>query len=434
MTVAALRVVAALNPRRRALPLDKSQEGKVALVIFPRLLQFGPSLKRVGIVLLATLCAAAAVPPDPLENPGFQHFYNLEYDQALAVFVAQSAKDAESPDIYNHIAQTIVFRQMLKSGALGSDLIASTNSFLNRPKLIFSSEDQNQFNAAIARALALADARVKRDPRDLTALYSLGVSHAVRANYEFMIKKWADSLGDASTARKLHMRVLEIDSNFHDARLIPGADEYVLGSLPRVWKMLTVVAGLPGDREGGIQMLKTVAQSGRYNRFDAEALLSAIYRREKRPVEAIAPLTDLIRTFPRDYLLRGELAQMYGDMGDRAKAMAAVDQIDELRRAKAPGFERYPEAQVQYTRGGLLMQFNDLDKALDEMRRATANWSILDTPTAGNAWLRLGQIYDMKGQRQLAIAAYKETVRIAPDTDAAEQAKGYFTWRYKRPA
>jgi tetratricopeptide (TPR) repeat protein len=181
-------------------------------------------------------------------------------------------------------------------------------------------------------------------------------------------------------------------------------------------------------------MLKTVAQNGRYNRYDAEALLSAIYRREKRPAEAIALLQDLIRTFPRDYLLHGELAQMYGDMGDRAKAMAAVDQTDELRRAKAPGFERYPEAQIQYARGGLMVQFNDLDKALDEMRQATANARTLDTPSAGNAWLRLGQIYDMKGQRPLAIAAYKETMRIAPDTDAAEQAKGYVFWRYKKPA
>jgi tetratricopeptide (TPR) repeat protein len=382
---------------------------------------------------LVALAASGGAPPDPLEDPGFQHFYNLEYDEALAVFMAQSAQDPESPDIYNHIAQTIVFRQMLRSGVLGSDLINSANFFLSGPKLSFSAADQNQFGAAVARAVALAEQRVKKDPKDVAALYSLGVSHAVRANYEFMIKKWGDAMGDASAARKLHMRVLDLDSKIIDARLIPGADEYVIGSLPRVWKMFTAVTGLPGDRENGIQTLRAVAQNGHYNRFDAEALLAAIFRREKRPAEAIAPLNDLIRTFPRGYLLRVELAEMYGDAGDRKKAMDAVEQLDQLRRAGAPGFQRLPEAKVHYTRAGLLMQWNDLDQALGEIKIATANVSTLDAPSAGNAWLRLGQIYDLKGQRQPAIAAYREAMRAAPDSQAAEQAKSHITWRYKKP-
>ena len=385
------------------------------------------------VVFLGALAASAGVPPDPLENPGFQHFYNLEYDEALAAFMGQSAQDPESPDIYNHIAQTIVFRQMLRSGVLGSDLINSANFFLSGPKLNFNAADQNQFGAAVARAVGLAEQRVKNDPKDAAALYSLGVSHAVRANYEFMVKKWGDALADAAAARKLHMRVLDLDSKFVDARLIPGADEYVIGSLPRVWKMFTAVAGVPGDRENGIQTLKAVAQNGRYNRFDAEALLSAIYRREKRPAEAIAPLNDLIRTFPRGYLLRVELAEMYGDAGDRKKAMDAVEQLDQLRRAGAPGFQRFPEAKIHYTRAGLLMQWGDLDQALGEIKNATANVSTLDSPAAGNAWLRLGQICDLKGQRQQAIAAYREAMRAAPDSQSAEQAKSHITWRYKKP-
>jgi tetratricopeptide (TPR) repeat protein len=385
------------------------------------------------VVFLGALAASAGVPPDPLENPGFQHFYNLEYDEALAAFMGQSAQDPESPDIYNHIAQTIVFRQMLRSGVLGSDLINSANFFLSGPKLNFNAADQNQFGAAVARAVGLAEQRVKNDPKDAAALYSLGVSHAVRANYEFMVKKWGDALADAAAARKLHMRVLDLDSKFVDARLIPGADEYVIGSLPRVWKMFTAVAGLPGDRENGIQTLKAVAQNGRYNRFDAEALLSAIYRREKRPAEAIAPLNDLIRTFPRGYLLRVELAEMYGDAGDRKKAMDAVEQLDQLRRAGAPGFQRFPEAKIHYTRAGLLMQWGDLDQALGEIKMATANVNTLDAPAAGSAWLRLGEICDLKGQRQQAVAAYREAMRAAPDSQSAEQAKSHITWRYKKP-
>jgi tetratricopeptide (TPR) repeat protein len=113
--------------------------------------------------------------------------------------------------------------------------------------------------------------------------------------------------------------------------------------------------------------------------------------------------------------------------------MDAVEQLDQLRRAGAPGFQRLPEAKVHYTRAGLLMQWNDLDQALGEIKIATANVSTLDAPSAGNAWLRLGQICDLKGQRQPAIAAYREAMRAAPDSQAAEQAKSHITWRYKKP-
>jgi tetratricopeptide (TPR) repeat protein len=395
-------------------------------------------LKQFSLLCLAVACAmtcrAAGIPPDPLENPGFQHFYNLEYDEALAAFTAQSAKDPGAPEPYNYIAQTILFRQMFKSGALGTELIASANSFLKRPKMVFSAADQKQFTDAVWNAINIAQARVKSNPKDVAAIYSLGVSHGVRANFDFMEKKWLDALSDASSARKLHTRVLELDANFHDARLIPGADEYVVGSLPRTYRLLTSVVGFSGDRAKGIQMLQTVAQSGRYNRFDAEALLSAIYRREKRPADAIAPINDLIQHFPRSYILRVELAEMYGDIGDRAKAMAAVDQMDELRRTGAPGFKALPEANIHYTRGGVLMQFNDLDKACDELKIATTNAAPMETSYAGSAWLRLGQIYDLKGQRQQAVEAYRQAMRVAPETDAAEQAKSLVSTKYKKPA
>jgi tetratricopeptide (TPR) repeat protein len=220
----------------------------------------------------------------------------------------------------------------------------------------------------------------------------------------------------------------------YDARLIPALDEYVIGSLPWGYKMLTAVAGFSGDRDKGIEGLKSVAEHGVYNRFDADALLAAIYRREKRPAEAIAPLDKLIARFPRSYILRIELAEMYGDIGNRAKALGAVNEMDELRRSGAVGYAHLPEALLHSTRGGVLMQLHDLDAALAEMKFATAGSATLEVWAAGIAWVRLGQIYDLKGQRQQAVAAYQKAMQVAPVTDAFEDAKRYVSSKYKEPA
>ena len=363
---------------------------------------------------------------------GFEHFYNLEYDEALADFNAQAAKEPGAPDAFNHIAQTILFRQMFRSGALESDLIAA-NSFLRRPKLALGAADQTQFSAAANRGIELSQAQLKKNPNDVAALYALGVGYGIRANYNFLVRKaWLDALSDTNSARKTETRVTELDPKFIDARLILGVHEYVVASLPWGWKVLASVTGFTGDREHAIETLKQVAGQGQTNRYDASALLTAIYRREKRPREAIPLLGDLIQRFPRAYLLRLELADMYGDLGDRAAALAQVDEAARLKKSNAPGYTRMPEAKVRYTRGNLLFGFNDLDRALEDMKMATVGSSELDRSTAGYAWLRLGQIYDLKGQRPLAVEAYREAIRRSPDSDAAGEAKGYVSSRYKR--
>jgi tetratricopeptide (TPR) repeat protein len=381
-----------------------------------------PAALHAGVPLLA-----------PLTESGFQHFYNLEYDEALADFVAQAAREPDSADAHNHVANTILFRQMYRAGSLDSDLIGSANAFLHRPKLRLSAADQSQFSTSVNRAIALSSERLKHNPDQIDALYSLGVSYGIRANYNFQVRKaWIDALNDTAAARKLHTRVTDLDPGFIDARLILGIHEYVVGSLPWGWKMIGAAAGLQRDREQGIRTLKLVAEKGRMNRFDAEALLAAIYRREKRPRETIQLLTEMTRQFPRAYLMRIELADAYGDLGDRTKALDAIDEVELLKRSNAAGYQRLPEAKIHYSRGNLLFWLNDLDPALKEIQAATSNPGDLDLTTLGAAWLRLGQIYDLKGRRDQALAAYSQTKRAAPDSDAVNESKSYISSRYKR--
>jgi len=66
------------------------------------------------------------------------------------------------------------------------------------------------------------------------------------------------------------------------------------------------------------------------------------------------------------------------------------------------------------------------------LKAATGADSGLSATTAGTAWLRTGQVYDLKRQRPQALEAYRRAVNIVPDSDVADQAKGYIFSRYKR--
>jgi tetratricopeptide (TPR) repeat protein len=296
-----------------------------------------------------------------LDNPAFDHFYNLEYDQALAGFITEAKKSPDSPDVQNHIAQTILFREMFRAGMLQSQMLTSSNSFLKMPKMQMSGGDCEQFSNAIARAIELAQARLEKNPKDSGALYALGVSYGLRGNYNFAVRKaYLDALHDMSAARKFHNRVTRFDPDMVDAELTQGVYEYIVGSLPLGWRMLGFVGGFQGSRARGIAMLNRVATEGSTNRIDAIVFLAAIYRREHRSSDAIDVLKPLIPLLPRNYLLRLELAEMYGDLADHDAALAVLDQLEQLRRSHTPGYETLTTDLIHEVRERILM---DIERA-----------------------------------------------------------------------
>lgn len=383
------------------------------------------------LLLLAALFAAT----EPELSPGFEHFYNLEYDQAIAYFERELQQRPDDPAAHNHLAQGLLFRELFRAGALESELVSGANPFLRRPKITTPPEITARFETAIQRSLELSLQRIHTDPRDATAHYTAGVAYGLRANFNFLVRKaWLDALRDATQARKHHNLVTDIDPNMLDARLVQGLHDYVVGSLPWTWRMLGFLAGIRGDRERGIQTLELVARQGRMNRYDAQVLLCAIYRREKQSQKAIPLLRSLIERFPRNFLFRLELAQMHGDLGQKAEALAVLAEAEELKRRNAPGFALMPIEKVYFYRGNLLFWQGDLENALAQLRLVTPKAKQLDFNTGVISWLRIGQIYDLQGRRQEALQAYRNAIDVAPLSDAAQEARRYLNSPYRRPA
>lgn len=378
------------------------------------------------------LLAALAAQPAQLSR-GFQHFYNLRYEDAITEFVHETEAHPSDPAAFNHLAQAILYRDMFRAGALESELVSGANPFLRRPKVDASLDDQRRFDGAIARAMQLAQDRLKVNGSDTGALYALGVSCGLRANYDFLVRKaWRDALRSATNARKYHGRVTQIDPNQVDAMLVPALHDYIVGSLPWHWKALGFLAGIRGNKQEGIRVLELVAQKGATNSIDAEILLCAVYRRERHAQKAIPLLYDLSRRFPRNYLFQMELAQMYSDLGDEQKALAPLRKLEELKRTDPPAFASLKIEKIWFAKGNIQFWYNDLDAALANIRKATAAADDLDLGTGVLAWMRLGQIYDLKGQRTLAVEAYRRAAAFAPESEAARESRGYLSSPYRR--
>ena len=124
----------------------------------------------------------------------------------------------------------------------------------------------------------------------------------LRSNYYWVVKKsWRDSLHDATNARHLNDRVEQLEPDNVDARLVEGLDDYIVGSLPWTWRTLGFLVGIHGDKEKGIRLVKDVAEHGSGNKYDAEILLGALYRRENKPLWVVAAGSGSDRAFPAQF-------------------------------------------------------------------------------------------------------------------------------------
>ena len=377
--------------------------------------------------------AAAALGRAPLVDSGYDHFYNLEYPQAISDFEKAIAQEPNVPELHNHLAQTIVFQEMFRNGALESELVSGNNSFLRRPKMNPDPATEQRFLNEVTKAMDLANARLKQAPNDIAAMHALGIAYGLRSNYYWVVKKsWRDSLRDATASRRINNRIAELEPGNVDARLVQGLHDYIVGSLPWQYRMFGFLIGIHGDKEQGLRMVQEVANKGETERVDAQILLCALYRRENQPKRAIPMLQNLIARFPRNYLLRLELSQMYSVANDKQNALEAVGQIAALKTNHAPGYDRVPWEKIYFQQGTIQFWYNDLNDALDNMKKVTAKADEVDLNTGVYAWLRMGQIYDMTQRRQQALEAYKKAIAFAPEAEAAQESKKYLSTPYRR--
>jgi tetratricopeptide (TPR) repeat protein len=390
-------------------------------------------LLALGLSSVSLLCAA-----NNWVEEGNEAFYNLDYDESIASYEKALTASPDDPILHNHLAHAVLYRELFRDGALESELVSGNNSFLRRPKLEPSADVEKRFFAQIDKAMQLCQARIARNPHDTVALHALSVAFALRANYGFLVRKsWKASLYDSSQARKYDNQVTELEPDNYDARLLQGGYDYIVGNLTWTLRALGFIAGFHGDKQRGLRAIEEVAAKGNENRVDAEIVLCALYRREGQPRRAIPLVSGLIQRYPRNYLLRFELAQMYASIGSRQNALNTLGDIARLKQENAPGYDRIPWEKVYYETGNLEFWFDDLDHALDNLKKVTgtpAQLKELDLNTGVLALMRQGQIYDLQKHHSLAVQAYQQAVRFAPDADAARESQHYINSPYTRSA
>ena len=262
-----------------------------------------------AILAAALLAGHPAAFPAPASSPtvltrAYELSYALDRDEALALLRRAVADQPSEPALHRALASVLWLDMLFQRGAITVDhylgSFSRTQVELRQPPAQLDAE----FRAHVARATALAEARLAAAPGDAQARYDLGAAIALEASHVATVQgRMFAGIKAARRAFDEHEKVLALDPRRHDAGLVVGTYRYVISTLPAPMRVMAYAVGFGGGRERGIAMVEEAARHPGESRTDAMFALVLLYNRERRYDDALRVLGELRKMYPRNRLV-----------------------------------------------------------------------------------------------------------------------------------
>lgn len=341
-------------------------------------------------------------------------------ERSIQEFTQVSQRHPDDADAVNHLLTAILFRELDRIGALDTGDYSSDN-FINSKHRPADPKICDQIKQLVSKAETLEEKRLNANSKDVGALYSRGVTRAQFATYTALVEHaWFSALRNAVGARQDHEKVLELEPNNVDARLITGAHNYVIGSLPWGVKVASSMVGLGGNKAKGLQYLHEAAQGNSETSIDAKIVLVLFLRREGRIDESLQILRSLLPQYPHNVLLALEEGNLLRAKKQDREAEAVYRRIwVEGKNGKFSGLNYEISA----------VALGDLLRSEKEYSAAATAFDLVaqvgkpDAETAQRAAVGAGEMYDLMHKRDLALNRYGIAVAVDGATPLAETAK-----------
>ena len=366
---------------------------------------------------------------DDLRLEGSAALFNSDFDRARQKFTEINRLFPEHPAGPFLLASTLWLQKLNESRRLQAALYNSKSFYAkNEDKVDLGMV--GQFRDLTRQAIMLAKARLKANTQDVDMLYFLGATEGLKAAFEATVQRsFSAALRDGASSVDHHRQVIKLDPNYHDAELTIGLYDYVAGSLPLPVKLLASIAGVRGSKKRGIATLERVAKEGRWARHDAQIMLIALYKREKRFNDALALSRELASQYPHSDLFKLETADALVSRAAVERQNNNIPAATDLEREAFGLFETLlhdREAARSYD----LVHFRYGESLLVTGHPELAAKEFLAVTSATNgepglvtmAQLRAAQTLDLMGKRNEAVVRYQTVLNRPNVYDTYDQA------------
>jgi tetratricopeptide (TPR) repeat protein len=366
---------------------------------------------------------------DPAVHDAFQHFYILDYAGAVDRFEAILKAHPQDPMANGYMLMILVFRELYHQDLLDTTYYAR-NSFLSSKRDVqVPQATRDRIESLLNTAMTVSDQRIKSNPNDKDAYFARGYAKGIHASFITLVDhSFVHAAREGYSSRNDSEQVLKIDPNYVDAKMAIGIQQFAVASLPRFVRMLVGIAGVGGNRQTGLNLLKECAAHGTITAVESRTVLSLFLRHDARYAEAIVVQQGLAAEYPHDYLFRLEVANLTKDSGNGPGAIAIYKTV--LADAHKPGY--FIDVRLQLAYFGLA----DTERGQNNIQDAAEHYLEASNQSNSSDWLRkraqlnAGQMFDLLHKRDAAVKQYQLAAAGGGDQSQAEAAQKYLTTPY----
>jgi tetratricopeptide (TPR) repeat protein len=361
---------------------------------------------------------------DPQVREGFQHFYNLDYDGAMQRFEAVQRIHPQDPMAAGYVLMDTIFRELYRQDLLDTTYYAHEHFLSSGHKSDISDAVRKNIEQLTDKAVAMADVRIKANPNDKDAYFARGYVKGMHAAWMTLADhSFTGAARQGLSSRNDSEQVLKLDPNYADAKMAVGIQKFAVASLPRFVRILVGIAGIGGNKEDGLKLLRESATNGTATKVESQTALSLFLRHDQRYSEAYAVAQGLAKQYPHDFLFRLEEANLMKDAGKGPEAIAIYKTV--LADAGKPGYFIEPRLQLAYFGLGETQRGqNDVNSAADSYLKAASQPNCSD-------WMRkraevsAGMMLDRLNRRDEAMKQYQLAAAPGGDQTQADAARRY---------
>ncbi|MCX5784452.1 MAG: hypothetical protein NTX59_02055 [Elusimicrobia bacterium] len=380
-------------------------------------------MKRLSIIPLLFLSSGAFAARDvsesmapelrELSKKGLDAIYEVDIETARANFEEALKKFPDNP--FPHFGVAITKWASLEYLEDESD-----------PKL------DKEYSEMTDHAIEVGRQWLKKHPGDGNAHLCVGGMYGLRARLAVLQHRWFAAYFDGKKALAHTRKALKTDPELYDAYLGLGMYEYYAGTLPGVIKLLAKLF-LSGDANKGIEYLNLCREKGYFNALGAKLLLIEIYTQTgskfSNPETAVKWSRELLTLYPAIPQMQFiEIVSLFEDKKYEESRELSLDYLKAINEGR-PRYRKRYLPRILTAIGTTYLAEKNYAVAGEYFAKAAA--TIKDDPSVHPArwavWsiVRLGNVYDLKGERAKAVEFYKEAKAYKDDWGFAESIGNY---------
>jgi len=386
----------------------------------------------LGLLLVCGLAsgqgaAAAHTDPlnlDPMVRSGYEKFYNLDFEGALKDFNQVAAAHPNEPMGWDNVLTALIFRELYHQDLLDTTYYAHDSFLNNKREVPVASATRAQIESLTDKVVGLCDARIKASDQDKNAYFARGLARGFHAVFITLVDhSFASAARQGYAARNDSEAALKIDSQYADAKMAVGIQQFAVASLPRWVRMIVGIMGVGGNKEGGIALLKEAAAHGVVTNVESRTVLSLFLRHDARYAEALAMQRGLAEQYPHNFIFRLEVANLLKDEGHGLEAIEEYKKV--LADAAKPGYFVDPRLQMAW------FGMADTQRGYNDIKGAAQGYANAAMQPGCSDWLKkrallnAGEMYDLLGDHGTAVKMYEGAATGGGDQSQAEAARRY---------